>query len=679
MYSKNFTPPTAKFTDYFDTYLGGFTAGATVSIQLEAAPVYPISTVSYSLQSGSLPTGLSLSSTGLLSGTLGAITNSSIITFTIRAQDSIGGYKDRIFNFTHRSSSTPQKLFEIDVNNTSSVATATSQTILNSGVYTTVDSSFTRGNDTTADINTDIMIVPECVLLMQFDGNFTDTSTVPKTFSSVGTISTTTGQKKFGTASLNCNGVGGLNMPNNTALASHLNLAANDFTVECWVRIPTNTGVSQVILSAYNGNGQDWQIGTYNGTGQLYFFGNASNIYIASNFTLAFDTTFHHIAACRTGAYLTIYLDGKVAGSFDVGATAYFGNTYSYFDIGNQQGAYFVAGQIDALRIINGQALYVGPFTVPTVAPNVPTPSKNFFMPPSNNVSSNTFLRRALSSYNPLFEMMNKRNVDYTIEVLYRTPTNTPGRYQAMFNNITYFNGGTGYAGTSFGGGSTQDTCPDWQFYNTNGTVTYAYGDTAMPFCHTTTMACSINLKGNSATSFLFNDRNYNQVSGSNTFQAVAVYSDNDTRNNRVYIGTDDFSTPSAIYDSTRLYAIRIWDRAMTLAQLQSQHDTNMASFSTTPWHLNPPTFTVTALNSATVVRNTAMTTTTFTAAVNNGNTSSTITWSLSKAQASWINISAGGVVSGTAPNVAATYYFTVIATDSYGAKSYLPLVITAT
>jgi hypothetical protein len=56
------------------------------------------STIAYSLQSGSLPTGLSLNtSTGVISGTATAVVTDTTSTFTIRATDNAGNTSDREF------------------------------------------------------------------------------------------------------------------------------------------------------------------------------------------------------------------------------------------------------------------------------------------------------------------------------------------------------------------------------------------------------------------------------------------------------------------------------------------------------------------------------------------------------------------------------------------------------
>jgi len=79
---------------------GTYVGGASVSLTLDATDVDAGSTVTYSLVSGSLPSGLSLNtSTGVVSGTAGSPGNSEVTSsFTIRATDNAGNYVERAYS-----------------------------------------------------------------------------------------------------------------------------------------------------------------------------------------------------------------------------------------------------------------------------------------------------------------------------------------------------------------------------------------------------------------------------------------------------------------------------------------------------------------------------------------------------------------------------------------------------
>lgn len=75
--------------------LGTFAAGASVSVQLSATDPES-NTITYSVSSGALPTGLSLSSSGLISGTNSAI--AATYSFTVLATDGLNTSIPRNFN-----------------------------------------------------------------------------------------------------------------------------------------------------------------------------------------------------------------------------------------------------------------------------------------------------------------------------------------------------------------------------------------------------------------------------------------------------------------------------------------------------------------------------------------------------------------------------------------------------
>ena len=80
--------------------LGSFSSNVQLSVQLRADPVLPAVSVSFKLISGSLPTGLSLSTTGLLFGTPTLVVTDNTSLFTIRVTDNLGNIRDRSFSIT---------------------------------------------------------------------------------------------------------------------------------------------------------------------------------------------------------------------------------------------------------------------------------------------------------------------------------------------------------------------------------------------------------------------------------------------------------------------------------------------------------------------------------------------------------------------------------------------------
>lgn len=88
--------------------LGTFPSLITVNIPLISTPNLPATSVTYALISGNLPSGLSISSTGVITGTPNLVTKETLSKFTIRSTDNNGGIRDRTFEITISGSAAPQ-------------------------------------------------------------------------------------------------------------------------------------------------------------------------------------------------------------------------------------------------------------------------------------------------------------------------------------------------------------------------------------------------------------------------------------------------------------------------------------------------------------------------------------------------------------------------------------------
>jgi hypothetical protein len=88
--------------------IGSFPASLPLLFEFSASAVLPATSVTYTLLSGSIPTGITLRSSGLLSGTPGIVTGDTLSTFTIRATDNVGNIRDRTFSLIISGSAIPQ-------------------------------------------------------------------------------------------------------------------------------------------------------------------------------------------------------------------------------------------------------------------------------------------------------------------------------------------------------------------------------------------------------------------------------------------------------------------------------------------------------------------------------------------------------------------------------------------
>jgi hypothetical protein len=87
--------------------IGTFPSGLPLIYQFNANPASPATSVTYAFLSGAIPTGLTISSTGLLRGTPGTVTKNFTNTFAVRATDNLGNIRDRTFNITISGSAIP--------------------------------------------------------------------------------------------------------------------------------------------------------------------------------------------------------------------------------------------------------------------------------------------------------------------------------------------------------------------------------------------------------------------------------------------------------------------------------------------------------------------------------------------------------------------------------------------
>jgi hypothetical protein len=177
-------------------------------------------------------------------------------------------------------------------------------------------------------------------------------------------------------------------------------LGTGDFTVECWAKFDTLTGISNLLSSGLQTGG--WAI--YASTLQVGFV--AQNIEALSGQNLT-TGQWIHIAAERYGTTLTVYVNG-VASSVD---TSFAHNiTQNGLAIGAQitSGNDNTDGQIQDARIYKGVAKYKGGFDVPK--PYTPVGFEGDSWRTTDDTCKNNF-----ATLNPLDAVTsNQSGTDYT-------------------------------------------------------------------------------------------------------------------------------------------------------------------------------------------------------------------------------------------------------------------------
>ena len=303
--------------------LTGGVVNTAISIQLGATSD---STISYTVQAGStLPTGLTLSSGGLLAGTVTGIALETTYNFTVVATD--------------LESQISPKAFSITI-------------IVNDQYFKST------------------------VLLLNGDVTpFTaDASTNKFEISPVGTPSANVNNPlQSGYYSGYFNGSSYVSAPDNAAFI----FGTGNFTIECWINTSSTTGTyGKRVVEHYtyiDPTNYGWVLGVLRTAGNTISFEGYTNgtlgITLGTSNTLAANV-WHHIAVVRSGSNASLYLDGTIVAT-QSGVTWNDTNTISAgLEIGSQANlaGTIYDGYISNLRVVKGVAVYTGNFTPPTLS-----------------------------------------------------------------------------------------------------------------------------------------------------------------------------------------------------------------------------------------------------------------------------------------------------------------------
>lgn len=182
------------------------------------------------------------------------------------------------------------------------------------------------------------------------------------TFTSINSATTSTVQKKFGSASLLLNGA---NEAVQSASSADWEMGSGDFTIECFVRPAVAVTTRMEIIDRWDTYGFGLSIMD---TGFLRAFcqGSVGGLVLCGpGSTTVTHNVWHHVAFVRDGTTLRLFLDGvSQATATFTGAIDSITDT---LDIGydNSTGIRFFNGNIDEVRITKGVARYTANFTPP--------------------------------------------------------------------------------------------------------------------------------------------------------------------------------------------------------------------------------------------------------------------------------------------------------------------------
>jgi hypothetical protein len=383
--------------------LGSYTETQSISNTVTATGDAPIS---YSLFSGTLPTGATLNSAnGLISGTSPLSASPTTYTFTIRATDAQQQDTNRQFSLTINpdvvtwsspaNGTTYTSTANSAISNVALSATAASGQSVSytanalptglslsgsniTGTPTVVANSSTLLTATAATTNATATRTINWVISVASDPDFEYVTTLLSASNPTSTFVTDASTNNFavtvfgdtrpnnfgpytpGYYSNFFDGTGDyLLLPTTSALAF-----PGDFTVEAWVYLNSVTGPQGVYTSIDNAS-DNWEgiSLTFNGTSFL------ATSYIPTVDTITHQNTvtigqWYHIAIVRNGSSTKSYLNGVQSNTTTLG-------TYSLTQSGGTIGAQYpgsgpLNGYISNLRVLKGTALYTSTFTPPT-------------------------------------------------------------------------------------------------------------------------------------------------------------------------------------------------------------------------------------------------------------------------------------------------------------------------
>ena len=288
-------------------------AGNVISTQLVGTGD---GTLTYSLQGGStLPSGVTLSSTGLISGTASAITTATVLSFTVLVDDSQ-------LQTTQQAITLSISFGDVNFNNT--VLLLNGDGVANAAT-----------NNTFIDSSTNNVVVTRVGTPTQ------------------GTISpfSPTGWSTYFNGSTDYLSLSGT--------ADTFVFGTSDFTVEYWVNYTTFGVLSYACGNATTGNGIAFGISAT----KMPIFTNSGTSYTSTNPIT--ENKWLHFAWVRSSGVLNCYVNGVLNLS-----TAYSTNIS---ELGGKIGAastglFFTPAYISNLRITKSTAVYTAAFTPPTTA-----------------------------------------------------------------------------------------------------------------------------------------------------------------------------------------------------------------------------------------------------------------------------------------------------------------------
>lgn len=210
------------------------------------------------------------------------------------------------------------------------------------------------------------------VLMCGFETSIADESAIARTLTAVGNAGRTTGQSKYGVASVVMDGTGDrVTAPQSNDFA----FGNGDYTIEGWFRLLVKNN-TQALIS-------QWQVSGVVGQSAWAFWIQGGNLGIriavvgsTIDYQAAWVPTlgqWYHLCACRSVASTKIFVDGTAI-STTTGAPATInsgvggGAIFALGSVGGGFATFDYNGNMDEVRVTKGVARYTANFTPPIAA-----------------------------------------------------------------------------------------------------------------------------------------------------------------------------------------------------------------------------------------------------------------------------------------------------------------------
>jgi hypothetical protein len=215
-------------------------------------------------------------------------------------------------------------------------------------------------------------VFPKVELLLHFDGSngsttFTDSSSNALAVTAFNGAALSTSQAKFGTASLELDGVDSYA----EATSQQLAVGFSDFTIECWFYARDVGNKSQCIFEYAT-----LLVGFVDDSaglgGNVMYAGDSGGNPLAYG-TVVEEDVWHHVALTRQAETMRLFFNGALVGNEWQSAeflstNTDTGNVLRLGDLSWAAGQVTFDGFIDEFRIVKHEAVWVSNFTPPTSA-----------------------------------------------------------------------------------------------------------------------------------------------------------------------------------------------------------------------------------------------------------------------------------------------------------------------